>query len=201
MLVNPKPRSLSNLEPWRNFQARVCELRPAALEAIADRVCRQQEKAYPALAKCVRRQLTAAREDDDLARELVRISLSLKELTAYASYPTKGKAFAIDPQVWDVMARDYHDAHRSIDEGVFAIDVAKKRGAKTRARARKQTSLHRWRRFKPLAADQAQWGAAAQDRQGDHQTLQRPKPQAADAQRRLHQGCRGPTSRAEPRAG
>lgn len=130
MLVNPKPCSLSNFEPWRTFQAHVDELRPAALEAIADRLCREQEKAYPPLAKCVRQQLAAAREDDDLAREIVRIALSLGDFTAYASYPTKGKAFAIDAKVWDVMAFGYHDACRSIDEGIFAIDLAKCRANK-----------------------------------------------------------------------
>jgi len=127
MLVDPKPSSLSNLDPWRNFQARVGELRASMLEAIANRLCRQQETAYPPLAKCVRQQLAAAREDDDLARELIRIGLWLGDLTAYASYPTKEKVFAIHPQVWDVMALDYHDAYRSIDDEIFAIDEAKYR--------------------------------------------------------------------------
>jgi len=160
MLVNPKPCSLTNFEPWRNFQTRVGELRPAELESIADRLCREREKAYPPLAKCVRQQLAAAREDDDLARELVRIALWLGYLTAYASCPTKDKAFAIHPQVWDVMAAGYHDAYWSIDEGIFALDPAKYRAnAIERELANRPLFINegvanRWLRIKPSGAQQ-----------------------------------------------
>ncbi len=125
MLVDPKPYSLKNLDPWRNFRARVGQLSAAELEAIADELCHGQETAYSPLAKRVRQQLDGPREEDDLARELVRIALWLGDLLALASYATKDKAFAIDSKVWDVMALDYHDAYRSIEEGIFAIDDAK----------------------------------------------------------------------------
>ena len=127
MLVEPKPSSLKNLDPWRNFRERVGQLSASELEAIADELCHRQETAYSPLAKRVRQQLDAAREEDDLVRELVRIALWLGDLTAHASYPTKEKAFAIHPQVWDAMALGYHDAYRSIEEGIFAIDEAKYR--------------------------------------------------------------------------
>jgi putative transposase len=94
MLVDPKPYSLKNLDPWRNFRARVGQLSAAELEAIADELCHGQETAYSPLAKRVRQQLDGAREEDDLARELVRIALWLGDLLALASYPTKDKALA-----------------------------------------------------------------------------------------------------------
>lgn len=125
MLVDPTPRSLKNLDAWKNFWARVRLLKPAQLEAKAIDLCLQQEKAYAPVASNIRRQLKLARAEEDLARELVRIALWVGDLKAYASYPTKDKAFPIDPEVWGDMGRDYHDAHRSIEEGIFAIDSAR----------------------------------------------------------------------------
>ena len=127
MLVDPKPCSLKNLDAWANFWERVRLLQPAELEAKATDLCLRQEKEYAPAARNIRRQLKLARTGDDLDRELVRIALWLGDLTAWASYPTKDKAFAIHPEVWGDMGRDYHDAHRSIEDGIFAIDRAKYR--------------------------------------------------------------------------
>jgi hypothetical protein len=158
MLVDPKPSSLRNLDPWRNFRERVGQLSVAELEAIADRFCREQETAYSPLVNCVRQQLDAAREEDDLAGELLRIALWLGDLTAYASYPTKDKAFPIDAKVWDVMAHGYHDADRSIEDGIFSIDYGKYR-ANTIERELANRPLfinegvaNRWLRIKPSGA-------------------------------------------------
>jgi hypothetical protein len=127
MLVAPKPCSLKNLDAWRDFWSRVARLSAAKLEALSVELCHRQETAHYHLVHSVRQQLDAARAGDDLARELVRVALWLGDLTAFASYPTKDKAFAIDSSVWDVMALGYHDAHRSIEDGIFAINCAKYR--------------------------------------------------------------------------
>jgi hypothetical protein len=127
MLVAPKPCSLTNLDAWRDFWSRVDRLSAAQLEALSVELCHRQETAHSHLVHRVRQQLDAARSEDDLARELVRVALWLGDLVAYASYPTKDKTFTIDTKVWDVMALGYHDAYRSIEDGVFAIDCAKYR--------------------------------------------------------------------------
>ena len=125
MLVDPTPCSLKNLDAWGTFWARVGLLSAANLETIARELCRSQENAYSPLAASVRQQLNAGRADDGFARELIRIALWLGDLTAYVSYPTKKIAFAVEPTVWDVMALGYHDARRSLEDGIFAINGAK----------------------------------------------------------------------------
>ena len=146
---------MKNLVAWANFWARVRLLQPAELEAKATELCLRQEKAYAPAVENIQRQLKIARAEDDLARELVRIALWLGDLAAFASYPTKEKAFAIDTKVWDEMALGYHDAHRSIEDGIFAIDCAKyranaiERELADRPLFIKGDVANRWLRIKP----------------------------------------------------
>ena len=160
MLVDPRPCSLKNLDAWANFWARLRLLRPAELEAKATDLCLRQEKAYAPAVENIQRQLKIARAEDDLARELVRIALWLGDLAAFASYPTKEKAFAIDTKVWDEMALGYHDAHRSIEDGIFAIDCAKyranaiERELADRPLFIKKDVANRWLRINPPSGAQ-----------------------------------------------
>ena len=56
----------------------------------------RQAVAYASLAKALKKRLAEAKVADDYAAELVRVSLMLGKITAFASYPTKRVAFAID---------------------------------------------------------------------------------------------------------
>ena len=166
MLADPTPCSLKTLDAWRDFWARVDRLSAAELEALAVELCRQQEKAYAPAAEIARRQLVVARAEDDLARELVRVALWLGDLVAYASYPTKAKAFAIDTKVWDVMALDYHDAHRSIEDGIFAINTKYPMNPHERELANRPLFINRglanrWLRIKPPSSAQQRKTAKA----------------------------------------
>jgi hypothetical protein len=121
MRVHPKPRSFKGLIAWEEFMDRVGTLSSEQLEAIAADLLERQSAAYPPLAEAIRRHLDAAREVDDLQRELIRLALSYHELTALTSYPFNEKAFPIKANLWDGMALSYHDASRSIEDGIFAI--------------------------------------------------------------------------------
>jgi hypothetical protein len=88
IMINPTPRSLTGLIRWRDFWDKVKALPSDKLEIRAKDICQRQEVKYKALGRAVRKQLAAARAEDDLALELVRVALSLRELEAFATYPT-----------------------------------------------------------------------------------------------------------------
>jgi hypothetical protein len=120
---NPSPFSLKGF-PWRDFWLSAKLLGPAAHEELTDELIRNQEEAYTPLAAGIRQQIEIAHQDDRLG-ELLRAALMLREWTAYASHPTKEKAFAIEAIVWDPFATAYHDLHHSIESGTFAIQAHK----------------------------------------------------------------------------
>jgi hypothetical protein len=123
MLVNPKPRTLKDLIPWGEFWDRVQALSVDELNGIAAGLVARQQESYAPLANAARKQLTAAAAEGVLATGLVRVALSLGDLVAYASYPTKAKAFATEPHVWAMLPSDCFDAESSVVEGVFMLNA------------------------------------------------------------------------------
>jgi hypothetical protein len=115
--------SFKALIPWKEFTSRLGALSSQQLEAIAVDLLQRQAAVYPQLAGAARRELDAAQVMDDLATELVRVLLWLREQIGYTSCPTDEKAFAIESYVWDRLAFQYHAAYRSIEDGIFAINI------------------------------------------------------------------------------
>jgi len=154
-MINPTPMSLTGLMRWRDFWDRVNQLSNHQLEIRAEDICQRQEVKYKPLGRAVRKQLAGARAEDDLAIELVRVALQLRELEAFASYPTKRVAFKIESLIWDQISYSLHDVYRSIREGVLALTF-KHHGAQSIERELinrplfvNQDAAKRWLRIRP----------------------------------------------------
>jgi hypothetical protein len=158
MLVDPTPRSLRGLVRWRDFWERAAALPSAQIELKADDLCHRQEAELKAFGRAIRQQLAAAREEDDLARELIRVALQVGELIAFASYPTKQTAFRTERFIWDLMASSYHDIYRSIDDGILALDLRSyrpqtiERELVNRPLFIDKAASNRWLRLRPPSA-------------------------------------------------
>lgn len=122
MIINPAPHPLSRLIPWDEFWYPVSQLGEERLLIIEDQIIQKQAEVFPSLAAGKRKQLMSAREDNDYRRELVRVALTIGELTAFACYPLNDKGFEIRRFVWDFADAVGHDAYRSIDEGELALE-------------------------------------------------------------------------------
>jgi hypothetical protein len=120
MLVDTEVIDAKGLVPLRRVVDEVENLPPEQLEMIGDALCAVQEAEYPGIVGRIRAHLEQARADGDLHIQLIRVALSIGELTAHVLRPATDSAYKLSTALWHVTG-SLHNTDRSIEKGFFAI--------------------------------------------------------------------------------
>ena len=109
----PLDRVLRDLQVLSNHQ----------LDAIGDHLCKAQQDVHPPFAEKTRDWLQQAKEDGDLALQLLLAALRLRELTTYALRPNTDSLYAVQGSWW-VSTGLLFEREASIRRGVWVVNRA-----------------------------------------------------------------------------
>jgi hypothetical protein len=123
-LLEPKPRSLGGLKPWAWLLERIRNLNTEGLGGLLQGVQDYLAPDLQSLTTKIQARYDRAERGTDRLVELVTAALMVGRITAFAAEPFGGKAFEIKRYAWGPVSLPHHDTQRSIEDGIFTIDVS-----------------------------------------------------------------------------
>jgi len=109
--------------PWAWLLERIEHLSAEDLQNLLRGVVDYLAPDLQSLTTKIQAQYDHAERGTDRLVELVTAALMVGRITAFAAEPFGGRAFEIKRYAWGPVSLPHHDTQRSIEDGIFTIDI------------------------------------------------------------------------------